>query len=144
MSAWRLDVSVELGADTRKKAPGKSPGKKPTWMAIPGKKPNTHEKRLILCVAKKNLRVDLGGRILGLSHNSAEAQKKMTLYERIKPSCLQKLNELQGEYPHLHESLIRVLKSTEFYVDMKYGDVLSLQDLVGEPVCAMFKSSSEA
>lgn len=68
----------------------------------------------------------------------------MTLYERIKPSCLQKLNELQGEYPHTHESLVRALKSTEFYVDMKYGDVLALQDLVGEPVYAMFKSSSEA
>lgn len=75
----KLNVHPELG--------NAGPGKKPRTEKHPGnryteknplrhgKKPNSSTEAK-LEYSRKNLRVDLGGRILGLSHNSAEAQKK--------------------------------------------------------------------
>ena len=65
----------------------------------------------------------------------------MPLYEPIKPACLDRINEEREKYPHIHAEMIEALKSHEFYIDMKYSDVLSLEASVGQPVHEMFYPS---
>lgn len=62
----------------------------------------------------------------------------MTLYERIKPACLDKINSEREKYPHIYAEMIEALKSHDFYIDMKYSDVLALEASVGQPVHEMF------
>lgn len=64
----------------------------------------------------------------------------MTLYERLKPSLRDQLDDVKAEYPNMHDSLITALKVNEFYVDLKYGDVITLQDLLGQPIYQIFDS----
>ncbi len=72
--------------------------------------------------------------------NQIRCTKKMTLYERLKPSLRDQLDDVRAEYPNIHDSLITALKENEFYVDLKYGDVISLQDFLGQPIYEMFNS----
>lgn len=62
----------------------------------------------------------------------------MTLYERIKPSCLEALNAEKEKYPKIHAEVVEALKSHEFYLEMKYGNVLDLESLTGCSVHTMF------
>lgn len=64
----------------------------------------------------------------------------MTLYERLKPSLRDQLDDFRAEYPNIHDSLITALKENEFYVDLKYGDVINLEDILGQPIYEMFNS----
>ena len=63
----------------------------------------------------------------------------MTLYERMKPSIREKLDDSKQEYPNTHEWLVEQLKKTEFFTELKYGDVLRLQDAVGTDIHFMFE-----
>lgn len=64
----------------------------------------------------------------------------MTLYERLKPSLRDQLDDFRAEYPNIHDCLITALKENEFYVDLKYGDVINLEDILGQPIYEMFNS----
>ena len=64
----------------------------------------------------------------------------MTLYERLKPSLRDQLYDLRTEYPNIHDSLIAALKERKFYVDLKYGDVINLEDFLGRPIYEIFNS----
>jgi hypothetical protein len=75
-----------------------------------------------------------------ISHNQRGGARKMTLYERLKPSLRDQLDDVRAKYPNIHDSLIAALKENEFYVDLKYGDVISLQDFLGQPIYEMFNS----
>lgn len=66
----------------------------------------------------------------------------MNLYERMKPSLRKQLEEIQAEYPNTHESLVKALKETNFFTDLKYGDVIALEDHVGKYIYQMFNSNS--
>jgi hypothetical protein len=71
-----------------------------------------------------------------ISHNQRGGARKMTLYERLKPSLRDQLDDVRAEYPNIHDSLIAALKEN----DLKYGDVISLQDFLGQPIYEMFNS----
>jgi len=64
----------------------------------------------------------------------------MTLYERLKPSLRDQLDDVRAEYPNIHDSLITELKEKRFYVDLKYGDVINLEEFLGRPIYEMFSS----
>ena len=66
----------------------------------------------------------------------------MTLYERMKPSLREKLDEIKPEYPSTHEQLVKALSETDFFTDLKYGDVIALEDHVGKPIYHIFNPNS--
>ena len=67
----------------------------------------------------------------------------MTLYERMKPSIRKKLDDSKQEYPNTHEWLVEQLKKTEFFTELKYGDVIALQDTVGTHIHFMFEEAKK-
>ena len=67
----------------------------------------------------------------------------MTLYERMKPSIREKLDDSKQEYPNTHEWLVGELKKTDFFTDLKYGDVIMLQDTVGTDIHFMFEEAKK-
>jgi len=67
----------------------------------------------------------------------------MNLYERMKPSIREKLDDSQQEYPNTYKVLIGELKKTDFFTELKYGDVIMLQDTVGTHIHFMFEEAKK-
>jgi len=67
----------------------------------------------------------------------------MNLYERMKPSIREKLDNSQQEYPNTHEWLIGELKRTEIFTELRYGDGIALQDTGGTHIHFMFEEAKK-
>jgi len=67
----------------------------------------------------------------------------MNLYERMKPSIREKLDDCRQEYPNIHEWLVGELKEAEFFTELRYGDVITLQDTVGTHIHFMFEEAKK-
>ena len=50
-----------------------------------------------------------------------------SLFRRLKPELIKKLNEHLDEYPETTRQLINNLENNVYVRDLKYGDVLDLQ-----------------
>jgi hypothetical protein len=53
-----------------------------------------------------------------------------TLFERLKPETLLKLQKASEKYPNAIKSIIQELKINRFIIDLNYGTVISLSNFL--------------
>ena len=61
-----------------------------------------------------------------------------TLFERLKPEVLEKLESNKKNYPMMVEEIFYELKNLHFFTDVKYGIVKKIELLIEEPIDFLF------
>jgi hypothetical protein len=56
-----------------------------------------------------------------------------TLFERLKPELLAKMQEEGQQYPHAIKALIEELKNNKSVLDLTYGGAISMSNFLGLP-----------
>jgi hypothetical protein len=62
--------------------------------------------------------------------NNLNQKKMKTLFERLKPETLVKLQEASEKYPAAIRSIVQELKINRFFIDLNYGTVISLSNFL--------------